>query len=126
MHRFERFFEQKICLCGGSRPTDFCPWFWKYIMCNFLSFTITLAKMHRFFSQNVCRSKDPKPVDFGANRISGFGIVVYLTSSCVKLGFKGLRVPKKPNLHTKELNTTFFCSTSALKASNGLKSLKLA
>jgi hypothetical protein len=33
---------------------------------------------------------------------------------------------KEPNLHTSELNTTLFCSTSPLKAPNGLKSLKLA
>jgi hypothetical protein len=33
---------------------------------------------------------------------------------------------KRPNLHTSELNTTFFCSTSLLKAPNRLKSLKLA
>jgi hypothetical protein len=32
---------------------------------------------------------------------------------------------KEPNLHTNELNTMFFCSTSPLKASNRLKSLKL-
>jgi hypothetical protein len=32
---------------------------------------------------------------------------------------------KEPNLHTNELNTTFFCSTSPLKALNRLKSLKL-
>jgi hypothetical protein len=39
--------------------------------------------------------------------------------------FKDPRVPKRPNLHTNELNTTFFCSTSPLKAPNRLKSLKL-
>jgi hypothetical protein len=33
---------------------------------------------------------------------------------------------KRPNLHTNELNTTFFCSTSPLKAPNCLKPLKLA
>jgi hypothetical protein len=33
---------------------------------------------------------------------------------------------KRPNLHTNELNTTFFCSTSPLKAPNRLKPLKLA
>jgi hypothetical protein len=33
---------------------------------------------------------------------------------------------KGPNLHTNELNTTFFCSTSPLKAPNRLKPLKLA
>jgi hypothetical protein len=33
---------------------------------------------------------------------------------------------KRPDLHTNELNTTFFCSTSPLKAPNRLKSLKLA
>jgi hypothetical protein len=33
---------------------------------------------------------------------------------------------KRPHLHTNELNTTFFCSTSPLKAPNRLKSLKLA
>jgi hypothetical protein len=32
---------------------------------------------------------------------------------------------KNYNLRTNELNTTFFCSTSPLKASNRLKSLKL-
>jgi hypothetical protein len=58
-------------------------------------------------------------------------IVIYLTSSCVILAFfgmsgplsfhssfKGPRVPKKPKLHKNELNTTFFCSTSPLKAPN--------
>jgi hypothetical protein len=30
-------------------------------------------------------------------------------------------MPKKPNLHKNELNTTFFCSTSSLKAPNYLK-----
>jgi hypothetical protein len=56
-------------------------------------------------------------------------IVVYLTSSCVNwffLAWMGPRVPKNPNLHTNELNTRFFCSTSPLKAPNRLKSLKLA
>jgi hypothetical protein len=33
---------------------------------------------------------------------------------------------KRPNLHTNELNTTFFCLTSPLKAPNRLKPLKLA
>jgi hypothetical protein len=37
-----------------------------------------------------------------------------------KLGYK------EPSLHTNELNTTFFCSTSPLKGPNRLKSLKLA
>jgi hypothetical protein len=46
--------------------------------------------------------------------------VVYLTNSCVNL--VGPRVPKKPNCHTNELNTTFFCSMSPLKAPNRLKS----
>jgi hypothetical protein len=32
---------------------------------------------------------------------------------------------KGPNLHTNELNTTFFCWTSPLEAPNRLKSLKL-
>jgi hypothetical protein len=32
---------------------------------------------------------------------------------------------KRPNLHTNELNTTFFCSTIPLKAPNRLKPLKL-
>jgi hypothetical protein len=52
-------------------------------------------------------------------------IVIYLTSSCVILAFFGMsglkpgpRVPKKPKLHKNELNTTFFCSTSPLKAPN--------
>jgi hypothetical protein len=38
----------------------------------------------------------------------------------------GHECQKRPNLHTNELNTTFFCSTSLLKAPNSLKSLKLA
>jgi hypothetical protein len=46
-----------------------------------------------------------------------------------KLGFFGMSGPtsakKKPNLYKNELNT-FFCLTSRLKASNHLKSLKLA
>jgi hypothetical protein len=33
---------------------------------------------------------------------------------------------KRPNLHTNELNTMFFCSTSPVKAPNRLKPLKLA
>jgi hypothetical protein len=33
---------------------------------------------------------------------------------------------KRLNLHTNELNTTIFCSTSPLKAPNRLKPLKLA
>jgi hypothetical protein len=39
--------------------------------------------------------------------------------------FKGLRVPKKSNLHKNELNTTFVCSITPIKAQNRLKSLKL-
>jgi hypothetical protein len=39
---------------------------------------------------------------------------------------KGHECQKTPNLHTNELNTTCFCSTSPLKAPNRLKSLKLA
>jgi hypothetical protein len=69
-------------------------------------------------------------------------IVVYLTSLCVNWAFfdtsgpfkntsetsvlKAHECHKGPNLHTNELNTTFFCSTSPLKAPNRLKSLKLA
>jgi hypothetical protein len=58
-------------------------------------------------------------------------IVAYLTSS-VQIGlflafhsrFKlAHSFQKKPNLHKNELNTTFFCSTSPLKAPNRLKSL---
>jgi hypothetical protein len=62
-------------------------------------------------------------------------IVIYLTSSCVILAFFGMSGPvsdhssetrvlkihesqKKPKLHKNELNTTFFCSTSPLKAPN--------
>jgi hypothetical protein len=52
-------------------------------------------------------------------------VVVYLTSSCVNWAFLAL-VQKNPNLHKNDLNTTFFCSTSPLKAPNRLKSLKLA
>jgi hypothetical protein len=74
-------------------------------------------------------------------------IVVYLTSLCVNWAFFGTRGPlkrsfiptslnerfkmahecqKRPNLHTNELNTPFFGSTSPLKAPNRLKPLKLA
>jgi hypothetical protein len=60
-------------------------------------------------------------------------VVVYLTSSCVNWAhasetsvLKAHECHKEPNLQTNELNTTFFCSTSLLKASNRLKSLKLA
>jgi hypothetical protein len=49
---------------------------------------------------------------------------------CLKLysfsRFKLAHSYLKNNLHTNELNTTFFCSKSPLKASNRLKSLKLA
>jgi hypothetical protein len=76
---------------------------------------------------------------------------LYSTRSCVNWDFFGTRGPlkrsfhsrfkmasfhsrfkmahacqKRPNLHTNELNTTFFCSTSSLKAPNRLKPLKLA
>jgi hypothetical protein len=65
-------------------------------------------------------------------------IVVYLTSSCVNWAslawvsqfktsvLKAYECQKRPNLHTNELKTTFFCSTSPLKAPNRLKSFKLA
>jgi hypothetical protein len=69
-------------------------------------------------------------------------IVVYLMSSCVNWIFfrtsgpllnasemsalKAHECQERPNLHTNELNTTFFCSASPLKAPNRLKSLKLA
>jgi hypothetical protein len=43
-----------------------------------------------------------------------------------KLGFFWHEWQKRPNLHKNELNTTFFRSTSPLKAPNRLKSLKLA
>jgi hypothetical protein len=68
-------------------------------------------------------------------------IVTYLTSSCVNWAFFGMSGPdsnaietgvfkahesqKKSNLHKNELNTTFFCSTTPLKAPDRLKSLKL-
>jgi hypothetical protein len=45
----------------------------------------------------------------------------------VKRAFlKAHECQKRPNLQTNELNTTFFRSTSPLKAPNRLKSLKLA
>jgi hypothetical protein len=69
-------------------------------------------------------------------------VVVYLMNSCVNWALfltsgpflnasetsvlKAHECQKRPNLHTNELNTTFFCSTSPLKAPNRLKSLKLA
>jgi hypothetical protein len=52
-------------------------------------------------------------------------IIIYLTSSCVNLAFLGTRWSLKRSF-PNELNTTFFCSTSPLKAPNRLKSLKLA
>jgi hypothetical protein len=52
-------------------------------------------------------------------------IVVYLTSF-TRLFKMAHACQKRPNLHTNELNTTFFGSTSPLKAPNRLKSLKLA
>jgi hypothetical protein len=33
---------------------------------------------------------------------------------------------KRPNLHTNELNTTFFCSTSPLKAPKSIKIFKIS
>jgi hypothetical protein len=61
---------------------------------------------------------------------------LYSTRSCVNWAFFGMsgrftrvlkahECQKGPNLHTNELNTTFFCSTSPLKAQNYFKSLKL-
>jgi hypothetical protein len=63
-----------------------------------------------------------------------YKIVIYLTSSHVILAFFGMSGPvynsrftrvlkvhecqKNPKLHKNELNTTFFCSTSPLKAPN--------
>jgi hypothetical protein len=51
-------------------------------------------------------------------------IVVYLTSLCVNWAFLGTsvlkwstRAKKRPNLHTNELNTTFFCSLKTFKIS---------
>jgi hypothetical protein len=53
-------------------------------------------------------------------------IVVYLTSFFVNWAFLAHECQKRPNLHTNELNTMFFCSTSPLKAPNRLKPLTLA
>jgi hypothetical protein len=64
-------------------------------------------------------------------------ILIYATRFCVNWAFliarearlkyeRSEECQKRPNLHTNELNTTFFCSTSPLKAPNRLKSLKLA
>jgi hypothetical protein len=55
--------------------------------------------------------------------LTGAKIVVYLMTSCVNWP---IRAKKMPNLHTNELNTTFFCSTTPFKAPNRLKCLKLA
>jgi hypothetical protein len=78
----------------------------------------------------------------GESKLTSEEIVVYLTSLCVNWAFFGTRgllkrsfhsrfkmahsCQKRPNLHTNELNTTFFCSTSPLKTPNRLKPLKLA
>jgi hypothetical protein len=59
-------------------------------------------------------------------------IVVYLTSSCVNWGFLArvgqfkTRVPKKPNWHTNELNTTFFLFNEPLKGSKSLIIFKIS
>jgi hypothetical protein len=58
--------------------------------------------------------------------IFGFSLVICSSLFNEFVCKLGPRVPKRPNLHMNELNTTFFCSTSPLKASNRLKSLKLA
>jgi hypothetical protein len=74
-------------------------------------------------------------------KIKMYLIVVYLISSCVNWAYfltsgpllnasetnvlKAHECQKRPNLHTNELNTTFFCSTSPFKVPNCLKSLKL-
>jgi hypothetical protein len=50
-------------------------------------------------------------------------IVVYLTSLRVNWTFFGM---SGPHLHTNELNITFFCSTSLLKAQNSLKICKIS
>jgi hypothetical protein len=55
----------------------------------------------------------------------------YLMSSCVNWAsetsvLKAHECQKRTNLHTNELNTTFFCSMSPLKAPHRLKSLKFA
>jgi hypothetical protein len=98
------------------------------------------------------KTEDGRPIFSGYNGIPlyNFGeiitelwlIVVYLMSSCVDWPFfltsgpflnasetsvlKAHECERGANWHTNELNTTFFCSTSPLKAPNRLKSLKLA
>jgi hypothetical protein len=53
----------------------------------------------------------------------GAKIVVYLTSSCVKAH----ECQKEPNLHTNELNTTFFfLFDEPLKGSKSLKIFKIS
>jgi hypothetical protein len=64
--------------------------------------------------------------------------IVYLTSSCVNWGFlarvgqfktrvkRRPRVPKNPNLHMNELNTTFFLFDEALKDCKSLKIFKIS
>jgi hypothetical protein len=44
----------------------------------------------------------------------------------LKRVLKGHECQKRPHLHTNELNTTFFCSTSLLKAQNSLKICKIS
>jgi hypothetical protein len=58
-------------------------------------------------------------------------IVEYLTSSRVNWVsetsvLRAHECQKRPNLHTNELNTTFFCSTSPLKAPKSLKIFKIS
>jgi hypothetical protein len=69
-------------------------------------------------------------------------IVVYLMSLCVNWAFfltsgsfinasgtsvlKAHECQKRPNLHTNELNTTFFCSNEPLKDSKSLKIFKIS
>jgi hypothetical protein len=54
--------------------------------------------------------------------------LLYYLMSVTDIDYSSLfdECQKRPNLHTNELNTTFFCSTSPLKAPNRLKPLKLA
>jgi hypothetical protein len=56
------------------------------------------------------------------------GLILFLSLFilCETSVLKAHECQKRPNFHTNELNTMFFCSTNTLKAPNRLKSLKLA
>jgi hypothetical protein len=93
----------QIMLCKGFwlHHTDllnFRMFFISFWLYNSSLFNKFVCKLGLFFSQNASQTSVLKAHEY----------------------------QKRPNLHTNELNTTFFCWTSPLKAPIRLKSLKLA